>query len=59
MISFTPSADELKRYRDETGVGLTDAKDQLTKLKMIEHLQNGGASEPVLLYLLRDWAKVK
>jgi hypothetical protein len=52
---FNVTADEVKAYRDEHGVGLQQSKDILKKRKLIEHLEKGGTAEPVLLYLLKEW----
>lgn len=57
MKTFGPTKEELKEYRTKHTVGLLEAQNALTKLKMIKHLEEGGASEPVLLQLLRDWNK--
>lgn len=46
------TSDEVKAYRDKHEVGLQVAHRELIRERMIKHLQDGGASEPVLLYLL-------
>jgi hypothetical protein len=52
---FKVTVEEIQKYRETNEIGIQEAKDILLKQKLINHLQQGGTAEPVLLFLLQDW----